>query len=84
MRRARARLDREKMSAVVLLEGSEVFERSWPELAAWFHEHRFEPHEALHVGDRIQLWMAPLNSAPRVDGETRLPCYTSGTLARSP
>src|SRR4030095_3271371 len=35
VRRARARLDREKVSAVVLLGGAGVFEQSWPDLAAW-------------------------------------------------
>jgi hypothetical protein len=42
IRRARARLDRENVSAVVLLEGPDVFEQSWPELAAWFRDHQFE------------------------------------------
>jgi hypothetical protein len=84
MNRARARLDRESVSAVVLLEDAEVFEHSWPELAAWFREHRFEQHDASRVGDAVTVWLAPGNAAARIDGDTGLPCYTSGTLAGSP
>jgi dolichyl-phosphate-mannose-protein mannosyltransferase len=82
MNRARARLDRENVSAVVLLEDVEVFDRSWPELAAWFREHRFEQHDTSRVGD-VKVWLAPPNAATRIDSDTGLPCYTSGTLAGS-
>ena len=83
VRRARARLDRENVSAVVLLEGSDVFEQSWPELAAWFREHRFERHEAARLGEEITLWLPRPDASMRADVETGLPCHTSGTLAGS-
>jgi len=83
MRRARARLERENVSAVVLLEGPDVFEQSWPELAAWFREHRFELHDSPRIGDGIALWFMSPGDSSRTDGETGLPCYTSGTLAGS-
>jgi len=83
VRRARARLDRENVSAVVLLEGSDVFERSWPDLAAWFREHRFERHDAARLGEEITLWLPRPDASMRADVETGLPCHTSGTLAGS-
>jgi len=83
MQRARARLERENVSAVVLLEGADVFERSWPELAAWFREHRFERRDSPLLGNAIALWFASAGGSSRTDGETGLPCYTSGTLAGS-
>jgi hypothetical protein len=83
MRRARARLDRENVSAVVLLEGADVFERSWPDLAAWFRDHRFERYDSARVGDDITLWLTRSDGSSRMDVETGLPCHTSGTLAGS-
>jgi len=83
IRRARARLDQENVSAVVLLEGSRAFEQSWPDLAAWFREHRFERHEAARLGEEITLWLPRPDAASRGDVETGLPCHTSGTLAGS-
>jgi hypothetical protein len=83
MRRARARLDRENVSAVVLLEGADAFEQSWPALAAWFREHRFERHDAARLGEEITLWLPPSDALSRADVETGLPCHTSGTLAGS-
>jgi len=67
----------------VLLEGADVFEQSWPELAAWFREHRFERRDSPLLGDAIALWFASAGGSSRTDGETGLPCYTSGTLAGS-
>ena len=81
-RRARARLDRENVSTVVLLEGADVFEESWPDLATWFRERRFEPHESARLGDGITVWLAPSDVSSRLDGESGLPCHTSGTLGR--
>jgi len=83
MRRARARLDRENVSAVVLLEGPEVFEQSWPDLAGWFREHRFERYDSARLGEEITLWLPPSGDSSRADAETGLPCHTSGSLAGS-
>jgi hypothetical protein len=82
MRRARARLDRENVSAVVLLEGAAVFEESWPDLAMWFREHRFERHDSARLGEGITLWLAPSDVSSSTDAESGLPCHTSGTLGR--
>jgi hypothetical protein len=82
IRRARARLDRENVSAVVLLEGADVFEESWPDLAQWFREHRFERHDSARLGDGITLWLPRPDASWRTDAETGLPCHTSGTLGR--
>src|SRR5262245_50709970 len=82
MRRARARLDRENVSAVVLLEGADVFEKSWPDLAKWFREHRFERHDSTRLGKGITLWLAPTDVSSHTDAESGLPCHTSGTLGR--
>jgi Dolichyl-phosphate-mannose-protein mannosyltransferase len=83
MRRARARLDREDVSAVVLLEGSDVFEQSWPDLAVWFRGHRFERHDSARLGEEITLWLTRPDESSRTDVATGLPCHTSGTLAGS-
>jgi hypothetical protein len=83
MSRARARLEREDVSTVVLLEGAEVFQRSWPDVAGWFREHRFEERDAHRLGDGITLWLAPVDDSSRTDAATGLPCHTSGTLAGS-
>jgi hypothetical protein len=83
MSRALARLDRENVSAVVLLERSGVFEQSWPDLARWFRDHGFERHDAARLGAEITLWLPRPDPSSRADGETGLPCHTSGTLAGS-
>jgi hypothetical protein len=74
MRRARQRLDREDVAAAVLLEGSDAFTRSWPQLADWFRAHGFEEHRAPRVGDRVEVWLPWSGAASRVDEGTGLPC----------
>ena len=74
MRRARQRLDRENVAAAVLLEGSDTFTRSWPELAAWFRAHGFEEHQVPRVGDTVRVWLPRSGVASVVDEETGLPC----------
>ena len=72
VRRARQRLDRENVAAAILLEGSEAFTRSWPELAEWFRAHGFEEHAVPRAGDRVDVWL-PRGEAP-ADQDTGLPC----------
>jgi hypothetical protein len=74
MRRARQRLDRENVAAAVLLEGSNTFMRSWPELAQWFRAHGFEEHPAPRVGEDVSVWLPRFATPPRVDEGTGLPC----------
>src|SRR5205814_1261788 len=72
MRRARQRLDREDVAAAVLLEGSDAFTRSWPQLADWFRAHGFEEHRAPRVGDRVTVWLPRSGAVSRVDEGTGL------------
>jgi hypothetical protein len=74
MRRARQRLDREDVAVAVLLEGSDAFTRSWPQLADWFRAHGFEEHRAPRLGDRVDVWLPRSGAASRVDEGTGLPC----------
>jgi len=75
MRRARARLDRENVSAVVLLEGSDAFEHSWPAIAEWFKQHGFEPRDGTRIGSTVTMWLPTPDVPPSVDAETGLPCF---------
>ena len=72
--RARRRLDAEHVSAVLLLEGSDAFERSWPELAAWFREHGFEEHDVPRAGGGVNIWLPRPAASAHVDDVTGLPC----------
>jgi len=72
--RARARLDREEVSAAVLLEGSTTFERSWPGLAEWFRQHGFEAHDAPRVGTAVSVWLPRDIAGAPIDDATGLPC----------
>ena len=59
--RARRRLERERVCAAVLLEGTASFERSWPDLAAWFRARGFEEY-AFPGDDVTRIWL-PLPTA---------------------
>jgi hypothetical protein len=74
MTRARRRLDQEDVSAVLLLEGTAVFERSWPELAAWFREHGFEEYDASRGGEIVKVWLPRPGRETGTDEGTGLPC----------
>jgi hypothetical protein len=75
--RAMRRLDREDVSAAVLIEGSRPFELSWPALATWFRAHGFEEH-AVRGEDVMRVWLRDSTASP-VDQATGLPCPTSVT-----
>jgi hypothetical protein len=70
--RARRRLARERVSAVVLLEGTPAFEHSWPDLASWFRERGFQEYAFPGGGDE-RIWL-PLPTAGPIDDATRVPC----------
>src|SRR5262249_38309964 len=75
--RAIARLDREDVSAAVLLEGSKPFETSWPALAMWFRAHGFEEH-TVRGEDVMRVWLREGTPAS-VDQATGLPCVIKTT-----
>ena len=77
IQRARRRLDRENVSAALLLEGGAALERSWPALAAWFREHDFEEHEVPRAGGNVKVWVPKPEPGARTDEETGLPCAVS-------
>jgi len=76
MARARRRLERERVSAVLLLEGAPVFERSWPELAAWFRARGFEEHDVSRGGDTVKVWLPRSDRSRQSDAGTGLPCQS--------
>ena len=73
IRRATTRLDREDVSAAVLLEGSRPFEQSWPMLATWFRAHGFEDH-SVRGEDVMKVWLPKTVSSSPVDQGSGLPC----------
>jgi hypothetical protein len=75
MARARRRLDREQVSAAVLLEGTEAFERAWPDLAAWFHARRYEEHALLRDNGTVRVWLRAAEPGTPIDSTTGLPCH---------
>jgi hypothetical protein len=54
--RALRRLEREQVSAAVLLEGTAPFERSWPDLATWFRGRGFAEY-AFPGEDEVRIWL---------------------------
>jgi hypothetical protein len=77
IQRARRRLDRENVSAALLLEGGAALEGSWPALAAWFREHDFEEHEVPRAGGNVKVWVPKAEPGARIDNDTGLPCAVS-------
>jgi len=75
MARARRRLDREQVSAAVLLEGAGAFARAWPDLAAWFHSRRFEEHALPRDNDIVRVWLPAAAPGTPIDSGTGLPCH---------
>jgi hypothetical protein len=74
--RARKRLDREQVSAAVLIEGTAAFERAWPDLAAWFRSRRYEEHAIPRDNDIVRVWLPASAPGTPVDTATGLPCKT--------
>ena len=75
MVRARRRLDREQVSAAVLLEGAGAFTRAWPDLAAWFHSRRYEEHALPRDNDIVRVWLPAAAPGTPIDSGTGLPCH---------
>jgi hypothetical protein len=82
--RARRRLEREPVAAAVLLEGTAPFERSWPDLAAWFRARGFEDHAVARAGDVVRVWLPKPPSGVGFDEATGLPCVQSESRDSNP
>lgn len=72
--RARRRLDREQVSSAVLLEGSGAFEKSWPDLAAWFRARGFVEHSVPAIDVVFRVWLPVMPAETPLDSGTGLPC----------
>ena len=72
--RGRAQLDREHVSAVVMLDGSRVFFSSWPGLGEWLLKQGMEDYPLTAVNARIRVWLRTPPSPAPVDTATGLPC----------
>jgi hypothetical protein len=72
--RAIGRLDRETVSAAVLLEGVDPVEKAWPRLVAWFTGHGYREFAVPAVGDRVRVWLPASAAAATPDPGTGLPC----------
>jgi hypothetical protein len=72
--RAIERLNREQVGAVVMLDGSNAFMRSWPDLALWIRGRHLEEHAVPSINSRIRVWLP--HAAPDIpaDAPTGLPC----------
>jgi hypothetical protein len=67
-------LEKETIGAVVMVEASSAFTKSWPEVAEFFQRQRFTSH-TLSTGDTdFELWLAPPTADMSVDRVTGLPC----------
>jgi hypothetical protein len=72
--RAIARLNREQLGAVVMLDGSTVFMRSWPAVDQWIRGRGFEEHTVPSINSRIRVWLPRAAPGTPADTPTRLPC----------
>ncbi|MBM3779293.1 MAG: hypothetical protein FJW23_13835 [Acidimicrobiia bacterium] len=57
VQRALAQMSREQISLVVLIDGVRVFEREWPDLAAWLRQRRFVERRWVLDGLDAVVWI---------------------------
>jgi hypothetical protein len=72
--RALAQLDRERVGAAVMLDGSRVFFTLWPALGRWLTMRGLEEHPLPRINDRIRVWLPTAAGGAAVDEGTGLPC----------
>jgi hypothetical protein len=72
--RAIGRLNRERVAAAVMLDGSTVLVNSWPELGEWIRSHGFEEHPLAAIDSRFRIWLPRPAADVSTDRETGLPC----------
>ena len=67
-------LEKETVGAIVMLEASAAFTKSWPDVVEFFRARRFTTH-LLHASDTdFELWLAPRAPHASPDRVTGLPC----------
>jgi hypothetical protein len=71
--RALARLNRERVGAAIMLDGSTVFMNLWPDLGRWVRDHGFEEHAVPSIDSRVRVWV-PHPTSAAVEPVTGLPC----------
>jgi hypothetical protein len=72
--RAVAQLNRERVGAAVMLDGSREFFTLWPALGGWLTSHGFEEHTVTRVNERIRVWLPRGAAGALPDAATELPC----------
>ncbi len=73
--RAIAQLNRERVGAAVMLDGSTVFMSSWPDLGRWVRERALEEHAVPSIDSRIRVWLPRAAPDTAIDRATGLPCF---------
>lgn len=76
--RALARLTHERVSAVVMLDGTNMFAHSWPDIDRWIRAHGFEEHTTVAFDPRVRVWLPREEISSPLDAKTKLPCRTTG------
>ena len=72
--RAVARLNRERVGAVVMVDGPNMFAASWPELDRWVRGHGFDEYAVAPIDARLRVWLPHDRSGFALDPATQLPC----------
>ena len=72
--RAIARLNRERVGAVVVLDGPQMFARAWPDIDQWIRAHGFEEHAVESIDAQLRIWLPREAASSPVDRATNLPC----------
>jgi hypothetical protein len=72
--RALARLNRERVAAAVMLDGSTDFRRSWPELDRWLQQRGWAEHAVPVIDSRLRVWLPRAEPTTPIDAPTALPC----------
>jgi hypothetical protein len=67
-------LARERVGAVVFVEGSDVFVRSWPSVARALLASGFQEYPLVAGVPELRIWVRPDPDEQRVDDATGLPC----------
>lgn len=68
-------LRRETVGMILMTEGADAFNESWPAVAAYFRERGYTPHTIpSDDGTPYEVWLPPPPPGGTVDRETGLPC----------